>query len=48
VSPPASLRRDRGLDTRLQVLNLDALLVHVRLFGGAYLGRVAENVIRYG
>jgi fructosamine-3-kinase len=39
---------DRELDARLAVLNLIPLLVHVRLFGGSYLGQVESTLARYG
>jgi len=39
---------DRGLDARLDILNLYPLLVHVHLFGGGYLRQVDEVARRYG
>ncbi len=41
-------RFDRGLYERLEVLNLYPLLIHVRLFGGGYLGQVEATLARYG
>ncbi|MGM0577332.1 MAG: fructosamine kinase family protein [Myxococcota bacterium] len=38
---------DADLDARLEVLNLYPLLVHVHLFGGAYLGQVEAVVRRF-
>ena len=38
---------EQGFEERVALWQLYPLLVHLKLFGGSYLGRVAEVVSRY-